>query len=107
MKAEEKNRISRGDAEKAEGENRKESTVSSPISPPRSPRLRVNKTPGGAQSYGKGENGDADRFNASEAVQSSRHTPCAVIFTSLLAFIYAHSWLKWFLPFQLFAFIRG
>ena len=52
MKAEEKNRISRGDAEKAEGENSKESTVSSPISPPRSPRLRVNKTPGGAQSYG-------------------------------------------------------
>ena len=39
----------RGDAEKAEGENSKGSTVSSPISPP---RLRVNKTPGGAQSYG-------------------------------------------------------
>ena len=52
MKAEEKNRISRGDAEKAEGENSKDSTVSSPISPPRSPHLRVNKTPGGAQSYG-------------------------------------------------------
>ena len=53
MKAEEKNRISRGDAEKAEGENSKDSTVSSPISPPRSPHLRVNKTPGGAQSYGR------------------------------------------------------
>ena len=60
-----------------------------------------------SQKAAKGENGDADRFNPSGAVQSSRHTPCAVVFPSLLAFIRAHSWLKWFLPFQLFAFIRG
>ena len=69
MKAEEKNRISRGGAEKAEGENSKDSTVSSPISPPRSPRLRVNKTPGGAQSYGMkrvrlAKSDDQDSFNS-------------------------------------------